>query len=79
MEIFISQQAGSIYILDQDNNLMFRPMLTTDDCFNLDIDDFDYVEFDMLKGEQLDSGEFLTDYLEGIINKLETLRNAKTI
>lgn len=77
MEIFISQLTGSAYILDDKNELMFRPLSINDECFSLDIGDFDYTEPEKLGGERLDNGMLLTDYLSNIAEQLKAERAKK--
>lgn len=78
MEIFISQRAGSFYILDQFSNLMFRPMSQNDECFDLDIGDFNLVEYEKIgEDERLQDGTLLIPYLDNIAGQLKKLRDNK--
>lgn len=79
MEIFISKLTGSAYILDDKGNLMFRPLSKNDECFKLDIGDFDYVEFEELEDEVLDNGLKLVPYLDGVAKQLKEERDKNGI
>jgi hypothetical protein len=78
MEIFLSALTGSAYILDDKNQLMYRPLGSGDECFSLDIGDFDYTEPEKLGGEVLNNGILLTDYLKEITKKLIAERSKKS-
>ena len=77
MEIFISTRTGSAYILDDKANLMFRPLSKNDECFKLDIGEFDYVEFEHLEGETTADGALLVPYLDNIAKQLKELRDGR--
>ena len=70
MEMFISQELGSIYVLNQDGGLMSRPLSSNDDIFDTDYGDFYDVEM-----EKFD--EFEKESVEEIKKSLQKLRNAK--
>lgn len=79
MEIFLSKFTGCAYILDDKNNLMFRPLSKNDECFKLDIGGFDYVEFEKLESETLENGLKLVPYLDNISDQLRAERKSQNI
>lgn len=72
MKIYVCEELGCLYWLDENKNLNYSPLMGKSALYNLSGDDIDggIVEYEVFEGEKTADGKDITEMVREIERKL---------